>query len=235
MPIKPTEAKGLERMYRFRFDHLAAYRSRTWRVLVDDFFRRFIEPEAAVLDLGCGYGEFINRVPCGTRYAMDLNPAAVGRLASGVMFLEQDCSEPWAVEPESLDVVFTSNFLEHLSSKRLVDAVLSQALAALKPGGRFIALGPNIRCLPGKYWDFWDHHVPLSDRSIIEALRNQGFEIERAWARFLPYTMARSGLQYPVFLLRIYLRIRLAWRIFGKQFLVIARKPARPDPTTARA
>ena len=159
---------------------------------------------------------------------MDLNPAAAERLAPGVIFLEQDCSEPWRVQPGTLDVVFTSNFLEHLSSKRLVDATLSHALTALKPGGRCIVLGPNVRYLPGKYWDFWDHHVPLSDLSIIEALGNQGFEIERAWPRFLPYTMAGTGVQYPMLLLKIYLRTRLAWRVFGKQFLVVARKPRLP-------
>jgi hypothetical protein len=35
-----------------------------------------------------------------------------------------------------------------------------------------------------------------------------------------------QGPHYPLVLLRLYLRLRIAWRILGRQFLLIARKPA---------
>ncbi len=41
--------------------------------------------------------------------------------------------------------------------------------------------------------------------------------------KFLPFTMS-EGPQYPVFFVAMYLRFPLAWRIFGKQFLVAAKK-----------
>src|SRR5438128_9995788 len=44
---------------------------------------------------------------------MDLNPDAPKYLDSSVKFLEQDCSSPWQVESDSLNVVFTCNFFEH--------------------------------------------------------------------------------------------------------------------------
>jgi hypothetical protein len=92
-------------------------------------------------------------------------------------------------------------------------------------------MGPNVRYLPGAYWDFWDHFVPISDVSIVEALRNRGFEIERVWGRFLPYTMAgrgRTGVSASLLEagLRVYLSMPWLWPLFGRQFLVIARRPA---------
>jgi SAM-dependent methyltransferase len=159
---------------------------------------------------------------------MDLNPASAGRLDESVRFLQQDCSAPWAVPAGSLDVVFSSNFLEHLPSKAHVDLTLDRARAALRPGGRLILMGPNIRFLAGEYWDFWDHHVPISHESIVEALRIREFEIERVWSRFLPYTMVGRGRTAfsPVLTdaaLRIYLACPFLWRAFGRQFLVVAR------------
>jgi predicted SAM-dependent methyltransferase len=64
-----------------------------------------------------------------------------------------------AGKSQSLDVVFTSKFFEHLSDKPSLVATLSKAFRCLKPSGRLIALGPNIKYLPGEYWDFFDHHT----------------------------------------------------------------------------
>jgi hypothetical protein len=47
--------------------------------------------------------------------------------------------------------------------------------------------------------------------------------VEEQIARFLPYTMSR-GKQQPVWMLRLYLKLPLAWPLLGKQFLVVARK-----------
>jgi hypothetical protein len=48
-----------------------------------------------VLDLGCGYGEFINTIKAKARYGMDLNPASREHLLPEVQLLAQDCSAPW--------------------------------------------------------------------------------------------------------------------------------------------
>jgi hypothetical protein len=36
------------------------------------------------LDLGCGYGEFVNNIRCGMKFAMDMNPGARAHLRAGV-------------------------------------------------------------------------------------------------------------------------------------------------------
>ena len=219
----PHNEFDLSRIYAQRFAANLDYRKRVWRVLIDSFFQRCISRNAAVLDLGCGYGEFINQVQAGRKYAMDLNPDAPNYLSKDVEFIRQDCSQSWPVGAGSLDVVFTSNFFEHLPDKAALGRTLDQAYKALRKGGRLIAMGPNIKLVPGAYWDFWDHYIPLTESSLGEALENRGFHIERKEAAFLPYTMAGKK-PAPLALVRLYLAFPLSWRFLGKQFLVIAAK-----------
>jgi SAM-dependent methyltransferase len=156
---------------------------------------------------------------------MDLNPDVPRRLVPGVKCLLQDCSTEWPLADRSLDLVFTSNFFEHLPDKAALGRTLDQIRRCLKPGGHLVALGPNIKYLPGAYWDFWDHYLPLTELSLSEALANRSFQIEECLPRFLPYTMA-AGPRYPLFFLELYLSLPPAWRFFGKQFLVTATVPA---------
>jgi SAM-dependent methyltransferase len=196
--------------------------------LIDDFFGCWIPSESSILDLGCGYGEFINNVRAENRYALDLNPDAKQHLASDVTFIQHDCSEPWPIESECLDVVFSSNFLEHLPTKHHLASAVQEAARCLRSGGTIILMGPNIRYANGAYWDFYDHHVPLTERSVVELLTMEGFSVEVVHARFLPFTMS-DGRSYPQWVLRAYLRTPLAWRIFGKQFVVVARRGRPAD------
>jgi len=219
-PHSPAE---LQRLYEKRFASSGDYRDRIWRALVNDYFVQWIPAHAVVLDLGCGHCEFINNVPVEKRFGMDLNPDAVGKAAPGVSILEQSSSQPWALADNSLDIVFTSNFFEHLHTKRELRETLMEAWRCLRTRGRIIALGPNIRYLPGAYWDFCDHHLPLTELSLGEAMAETGFTLEEKIPRFLPYTMSR-GMQPPIWMVRLYLKLRWAWPLFGKQFLVVARK-----------
>jgi SAM-dependent methyltransferase len=215
--------EDLDRIYRNRFEGGVAYRQRVWQVLVQ-YFARWAPPDGTVLDLGCGYCEFINNVQASRKLAMDLNPEARNRARQGVEVIQQDCSEPWPVGESILDAVFTSNFFEHLPAKAHLERTLKEVFRALKPGGRLIAMGPNIKYVPGLYWDFWDHYLPLTELSLMEVLRNTGYEIEYSVDRFLPYTMS-GGREYPVWTLQSYLKLPFAWRLFGKQFLVVAKRP----------
>ena len=223
----------LAEIYGRRFADTAVYRNKVWTVLADSFFSRWIQPTDDVLDLGAGYGEFIRNVRCGRKSAMDLNPEAGAYLPEDVEFLHQDCSEPWSVPDRSLDIIFTSNFLEHLPDKTSLIRTLEHAARALKPAGRMICLGPNARILHGGYWDFFDHHIALTDRSLREALELEGFELDLVVPRFLPYTMV-GGPRYPLVLVRVYLALPLAWRVLGGQFLLVASR-ATDEEHTPRA
>ncbi len=224
-PESSATEKGaeLQREYQLRFSAMHEYRRRVWAVLTREYFQRLVGTDQTVLDLGCGWGEFISQIQATKKYGMDLNPEGGQRLGEGVTFLNQDCSAMWPLPDESLDVVFTSNFFEHLPDKELLQKTVAQAWRCLRPGGRLICMGPNIKFLPGSYWDFWDHHVTLTEASLSELLRLESFRIERCIPKFLPYSMS-AGFRPPLFFLRLYLRLAFAWRFIGRQFLVVGVK-----------
>ncbi len=180
------DPEDLQRIYGTRFSAILDYRKAVWSVLVADWFGKYVRPADAVLDLGCGYGEFINTIRCARKFAMDLNPDAPRFLDRDVTFLAQDCSTRWPLPDASLDVVFTSNFFEHLPDKSALGRTLDEIRRCLRPGGRLVALGPNIKHLHGAYWDFWDHYIPLTELSLKEALVTRGLRVDVCLGRFLP-------------------------------------------------
>ena len=214
----------LSDLYRSRFEASGlAKRRAVWQTLNDAFFSRLISPENEVLELACGYGEFISTIRARRKHGVDLNPDTAGRLPADVSFHNASADDLGFLSDQAVDVVFTSNFLEHLPDKVALSRVLAEVHRVLKPGGRFIALGPNIRFAYREYWDFYDHHLPLSDRSLSEGVVAAGFSIERAIPQFLPFTMAGKTPAHP-FLIRAYLAMPLAWKVLGKQFLIVARR-----------
>lgn len=228
-----SAAVDLAQEYRLRFAHLAEYRRRVWHVLVTRFFQPLLGTNLAILDLGCGWGEFVNEVRAREKYAMDLNPDAPRHLAPDVKFLHQDAATEWPLPAAALDVIFTSNFFEHFPTKEALGKAVAEAYRCLRPGGRLVCLGPNLRYVGVAYWDFYDHHLPLTDQALGELLRMRGFAIERSLPRFLPFTMARGRLP-PVWTVSLYLAVPLLWRVCGKQFLLVGRKPAQlPEPAGA--
>lgn len=214
---------SLQDEYQKRFQNNADYRDAVWKILCQFFSSKYIGKDSVLLDLGAGWGEFSRNIQAKEKYAMDLNPDCGKQVAGYATFLHQDCSNTWPLADNTLDVVFTSNFLEHLPDKSLIDKTLSEAFRCLKKGGRIICLGPNIRYLPGLYWDYWDHYIPITDGSMAEALELRGFEILERCPKFLPYTMS-GGKNPPLFFVQLYLKLSFLWNFFGKQFLIVAKK-----------
>lgn len=221
----PHPELDLKEIYTNRFAGSEIYRDKVWNILTGSFFSRWVLPSHSILDLGCGYGEFINNVRASKKYGMDLNPASRERVGSDVTLFHQDCTKQWPMSENALDVVFTSNFFEHLLTKDDLRSTLAEIFRCLKPGGRVLALGPNIKYLNGQYWDFFDHHIALTELSLSEAMQVMGFEVDYCLPRFLPYSMSQ-GFQPPLWLVRAYLQMPPVWRFVGRQFLVIGKKPA---------
>ena len=216
----------IDALYRHRFSEgTRQARDRIWRVLCDPWFRRFVRSTDTLLDLSCGYVEFSRAISAGRKIAVDLNPEAALGLPPDVEFHFADASRPDFLTDGALDVCFTSNFFEHLPTKTMLNAVLAEVHRALKPGGLLVATGPSIRYVPGAYGDFYDHHIPLSHMSCAEALGKSNFEVIETIDRFLPLTSRSAILEHPA-LVRLYLAFRPAWRLLGKQFLVVGRKAA---------
>jgi SAM-dependent methyltransferase len=216
----------LAALYRFRFrESERAQKMIIWKTLCENYFQRLVGNDRIVLDLACGYGEFINNIKAAKKYAVDLNPDAPKFLEPDIEFRFSRADKIEGIANDAIDVVFTSNFLEHLKTKEECDAVLAEVRRILKPGGRFVIMGPNIRYLAAEYWDFYDHYLPLSHLSLEEGLVQAGYDVTTIIPRFLPYT-TRSALPQHPFLIVLYLKLPLAWRLLGKQFLLVGQKPA---------
>lgn len=217
--------EGLAALYRARFsDADLARKDAIWKVLCERFFQRYVRPDDTVLDIACGYGEFLRHIRAGRKIAIDLNPDAAGFLPDGTEFHAGSADDLFGVASASVDVCFSSNFFEHLPSKEALDRVLAEALRVLKPGGLYVAMQPNLRYAPGEYWDYYDHVLPLTHLSCREAFLKAGFDIRELIDRFVPFSTASRLPQHPA-LVRLYLACRPAWRILGRQFVIVARKP----------
>ena len=215
----------LETLYDRRFGAMVpGRREEVWREIARYLHKQgHVLPEDNVLDLACGSGEFINNLRARRRVGVDLNKDATRRLEPNVEFYHCDARRLSEVVDPSFDLCVSSNFLEHLETKADLLKVLSEVNAVLKPEGRILLIGPNIKHVGGAYWDFLDHHLALTETSVCEALTISGFEPQTAIGRFLPYTM-KSRLPTHPLLVRTYLNFRPAWQALGKQFLIVATK-----------
>ncbi|WP_200821121.1 class I SAM-dependent methyltransferase [Oceanicoccus sp. KOV_DT_Chl] len=76
MPDLEQQGEDLKAQYRNRFSKAEEYRKALWSVLCKQFFQHYIPANSVVLDLGCGWGEFISNIEAAKKYAIDLNPDA---------------------------------------------------------------------------------------------------------------------------------------------------------------
>jgi SAM-dependent methyltransferase len=191
-----------------------------------------VETTDAVVDLGAGTCEFINAIECADKIAVDLNPDVVHNIHDGKAIVARSDSMP-EIPTGSVDVVFTSNFFEHLPNKPELVATLEECHRILRPDGRLMVVMPNIRYLPGRYWDYFDHHLALTHFSLVEALGLSGFRPEVVLPKFLPYTIKHSRMPRLLPLVRLYMRVPFLWRFVGKQMFVVGRRVVVPDGVSA--
>lgn len=204
-------------------------RAQVWEVLCKEYFQYMISPNDVVIDIGAGDGLFCKNIKAKRVIAVDLSEHVNELRASGVEVLQLPADRFVDRLSEQADVIFMSNFLEHLPDKRTLLRVFEECSRALKPGGSIIILQPNIRLVGPKYWDYIDHHIALTEHSLVEALEVSGFNIVKVIARFLPYT-AKSALgkfvggDNTAKITSFYLRYPFLWNFFGKQSLVVATR-----------
>lgn len=217
-----TTNADLDRIYDHRFgDADVKVKNAIWTE-VAAYLQRWVPSDGRVLDVACDVGYFIRHIRAGERWATDLRDLA-SSVGPDVRFVQVDgLALSSALPHDYFDVAFVSNYLEHLPDPDAVIRQLAEIRAVLKPGGRLIVLQPNIRYVGAAYWDFIDHRVALTEKSLVEAANTAGFDVETLIPRFLPYT-TKTRLPRSGWLVRTYLRIPLAWRLMGKQTLLVAR------------
>jgi SAM-dependent methyltransferase len=214
----------LPELYDARFDEREISRKDdVWREIVG-YLQRYIDADGPILDLACDQGHFIRFVAARERWATDIRDVQAA-LPDDVRFVQGSGLDLGQLLPTGyFATVFMSNYLEHLDTSDAVIDQLRVVRSLLRPGGRVIVLQPNIRLVGGRYWDFIDHKVALTDASLIEAAELAGLRPRTLIKRFLPYT-TKARLPTRPALVRAYLKVRPAWWLLGKQSLLVAEKP----------
>jgi SAM-dependent methyltransferase len=211
-----------ERLYEYRFRDIdQGARAAVWSEIAPHVHGLMGNPQT-VLDPAAGRGEFIGSIDAAERWFVDevAYPEAesdpeVKVVTSKIMDAE--------LPEDHFDGVYASNFLEHLFNQEEIAQFLERMHRVMKSGGRIAIMGPNYRYCADEYWDCADHWVALTHVAIAEHLYAAGFEPVKIVPRYLPYSF-RGILPPSKALTRMYLRAPIAWRLLGKQFLVIGRR-----------
>lgn len=194
-------------------------RSTVWRALWRNYFRHRIAADDCVLDLGCGYGEFINNVTARRRIGLDAWDGIRRHLDPSVEAIVGSVTDLGGVADRSVDFAFASNLFEHISQSDFAK-VLAALKSRLSAKGTLTILQPNYRYAYREYFDDYTHVSVYSHVSLADFLTANGYEVLEVRPRFLPLTV-KSRLPVSAALIRLYLAS--PFKPLGKQMLLVAR------------
>lgn len=189
-----------------------------WRVLVEDYFQKYINPGDCVLELGAGYGDFINSVRASRRVAVDIWKEMPNYLDEDVNAIIGSVTDLIDVENKSVDFVFASNLFEHLSIDEF-NVCMSNLKKKMKNKATLNIIQPNFRHAYREYFDDYTHKTIYTHIGLTDLLMTNGFKIIACKPKFLPLTIKSRFPIHPV-LIKLYLRSPI--KIWGKQMLIRA-------------
>lgn len=212
--------KKIDQLYEQRFDDIDK-RKELWQTLVTSFFQRYISKDDTILDIPCGYAEFINVVVCKKKYAIDINKDSKKYVDKNVTFIQTKSSKT-KLKDGSIDKIFVSNFFEHITREEILETIV-EFHRILKKGGKVLVLQPNIRFAYHNYWMFFDHITPIDDRALEEVFTIHGFKLTDRILKFLPFT-AKSHIPAKRLFVKTYLKLPILWHFFGRQSFLVFEK-----------
>jgi SAM-dependent methyltransferase len=190
-----------------------------WEALWRFYFSRLIPADFCVLDLGSGYGSFINHVVARRRIALDVWPDLPLHLAPGVEAEIRPATDLGFLSAASVDFAFASNLFEHMTQQEFAK-VLECLRPKLAADGTLNILQPNYRYAAREYFDDYTHVSVYSHLSLADFLTANGYEVIQVIPRFLPLTV-KSRLPVSPWLIAAYLSSPV--KPLGKQMFIRAR------------
>ncbi len=143
---------------------------------------RYVQQDApdvrTLVELGAGYCDFANQFSAARKIAFDLNPEMAAFAAPDVELRIASAIDMPGIDDASVDLVFASNFLEHLGEAELA-RLLPNVRRVLAPGGRTILIQPNHRLCAEHYFDDPTHRTIFDDRNIGDWLSRHGLRVVR--------------------------------------------------------
>ena len=202
-------------------------RKPVWTEVTRWIERRFVDEGARVLDLGAGYCDFINAVTrASERHAVDIFDELSTYADDGVQAINTDCTDLSHFEDDSLDVVFASNLLEHLTHDELL-LCMAEICRVLRPSGRFIAMQPNFKYCYRTYFDDYTHLQIFTHLGLYDLLEIAGMTVTYCKPKFLPVNMKSTlKLRLPALdlIVRTYLNMPFSPRA-GQMLMVAENRP----------
>lgn len=117
------------------------------------FLQQHVAETATVVEISAGYCEFIHHIRAARKIAVDLNSDTRQHAGAGVEVILSSTARIEPLPDGVADVVFASNFLEHLTREDIL-ATMREVRRILRADGRFLILQPNIRFCKEDYWQF---------------------------------------------------------------------------------
>jgi len=201
-------------------------RNAVWKSLWRFYFCKLISPSDCVLDLGCGYGDFINNVVARRRIAVDSWEGFLEYVDPQIERVVGSVTDLNFIEEGAINFAFASNLFEHLSKADFA-CVLEMLRRKLASGGTLNILQPNYRYAYQEYFDDYTHVSVFSHISLTDFLRANGFDVLEISPRFLPLTV-KSRLPVSPWLIGAYLASPI--KPLAKQMLIRAGVSPRPSP-----
>jgi SAM-dependent methyltransferase len=196
-----------------------AKRDVVWEALWRFHFKRLVPADGCVLDLGAGYGNFINNVAAKRRIALDMWPDFPQFLAPGVESHVGAVTDLDFLADGAVDFAFASNLFEHIPQAAFAQ-VLDALQSKLSARGTLNILQPNYRYASREYFDDYTHVSIYSHISLTDFLTANGYEVTYVAPRFLPLTV-KSRMPVSPWLIAAYLASPI--KPLGKQMFIRAR------------
>ncbi len=153
-----------------------------------DELLEFVKPEGKLLDVGCGWGAFLDNARSRgfevmglevTQNTIDYAKNNLGLDVSDKAITDIDC------RPGTLQAITMIHSLEHLPAPK---QAIDKSFELLRPGGVLCGIVPNIASFASEWledsWEWIDplHHlVHFTPGSITEKLTEAGFDIKKIY------------------------------------------------------
>lgn len=173
--------------------------------------------DGTVVDVGAGYGYFLNGVDSARRVAVDHSAVPFSQVDAGVECVVGDATD-LPLPDDTADAIMLSNVLEHLTVED-IQAALRECRRVLCSDGTLFVVTPNFALAPRKYYHDFTHETALTHRSVADLLALSGLDERDRIVRFLPFS-TNSRVPVVTGLVRLYLALPIG--PFAGQSLFVA-------------
>jgi hypothetical protein len=195
------------------------YRKKIWKEIVNYIYKDIGEVYT-LIEMGAGFCDFINQFPAKNKICYEFNSKMKLYANNNITFIEKDVIFIDEQGNSTADLVFASNFLEHIDRKTLT-ILMPKIYNVLKQGGKLVLIQPNYNLCKKKYFDDITHKTIFDDKSIRYFLKYYGFIVNKVIPGFLPFQMKLKLPKFPI-LVRMYLTLPI--KPGAAQMYVVAEK-----------